>query len=88
MSTVGPTRTRSQRVASVGQQPSWWWQLWIRLKEPGVFTRLMLCAAAAMVLFIFSRGWAPPRTFYKGQIPERHVIARTPFTQIDQEKTR
>jgi hypothetical protein len=64
-----------------------WGRLWDNLRRGHVLVRLGLCLLAAIALWIITRGWAPPRTFYHGQVPDRNITARVQFEQVDLKAT-
>jgi putative nucleotidyltransferase with HDIG domain len=43
----------------------------------------MLCLAAAVIMAIIARSWAPPFHYREGYTPSRDIIARTEFTVPD-----
>ncbi len=88
MSTGQPTRARSRRVASVELPPGFWGRLWYNVRQGRVLAQLLLCAATAILLCVVTRGWAPPLTHHKGDMPTRNMLARVEFEVPDEEKTR
>jgi putative nucleotidyltransferase with HDIG domain len=47
-----------------------------------------MCAGAAVLLLVVTRGWAPPLTHREGDVPTRDIVARTQFEKLDEEATR
>lgn len=80
-------RTRQQRVAAVELQPGMWRKLWANVQRGGVLLRIGLSAAAALFLWAFTQSWDPPFPYHKGEIPQRNLIARTDFEQLDEKAT-
>lgn len=87
MPNASPTRTRSQRVASVELPPGRWSRLLGQLRRGVVVLRLLMALGAAALLVIVTRGWEPPRDFAVGQIPARDLTARVEFRRLDERKT-
>ena len=81
---ANPARTRQQRVATVELPPGPWARLWANLRRGSVLVRLFLCLSAAIVLWLITRGWAPPFEYHLGMVPERNILPRTSFTDIDE----
>jgi putative nucleotidyltransferase with HDIG domain len=57
------------------------------LRRTDVLIRLTLCALAAVAMWGITRGWAPSFAYRTGYIPNREIIARVSFTEIDQDET-
>jgi putative nucleotidyltransferase with HDIG domain len=87
MSTGSKKRTRSERVAAVELPPGVWGHLRLHLRRGHVLVRLSLCAVAAIVLWVMTRGWDPPLAYRLGDVPQRDVTARLQFEQIDVQAT-
>ena len=84
MSTNGiQKRTRQQRVATVELPPGVWGTLLSQLRRGSVLLRLALCALVAVFLWAFTYGWEPPFRYQLGEIPQRDIVARVDFDQID-----
>jgi putative nucleotidyltransferase with HDIG domain len=49
--------------------------------------RLAVCLLAAGIIWLAMGGWAPPFPFRLGDTPPRDIVARTPFSVVDQYKT-
>ena len=80
-------RTRQQRVAALELPPGAFKSLWANLQRGAVLLRLALCAAAALFLWAFTRGWDPPFSYRLGEVPSRNLIARIDFEQPDDQAT-
>ena len=76
-------RTRQQRVATVELPPGVWGTLVSQLQRGSILLRLALCALVALFLWAFTRGWEPPFNHQLGEIPQRDIITRVDFEQID-----
>ncbi|HCK42012.1 MAG TPA: hypothetical protein DHW22_10300, partial [Planctomycetaceae bacterium] len=88
MSTNGiQKRTRQQRVATVELPPGVWGTLLSQLRRGSVLLRLALCALVAVFLWAFTYGWEPPFRYQLGEIPQRDIVARVDFDQIDDAAT-
>jgi putative nucleotidyltransferase with HDIG domain len=85
---VGPQkRTRQQRVAAVELPPGFWKSVWAQLQRGGVLLRLALCAAVAVFLWAFTRGWDPPFNYRLDDVVRRAIMARVDFQQLDLDAT-
>ncbi len=80
-------RTRQQRVAAVELPPGYWKKLYFHLQRGGVLLRLALCAAAAIFLWAFTRGWDPPFSYRVDDVVRRAIVARVNFKQPDPDTT-
>ncbi|MEQ8838031.1 MAG: HDIG domain-containing protein, partial [Lacipirellulaceae bacterium] len=80
-------RTRQQRVAAVELQPGVWRTLWSNLQRGGVLLRIGLAAGAALFFWAFTQSWDPPFEYQKGENPQRDLVARTDFEQLDEKAT-
>ena len=78
-------RTRQQRVASVELPPGTWGRLVGQLRRGSVLLRLALCALLAVALWSLTRSWDPPFARHLGEVPQRDIIARIDFKQLDEE---
>lgn len=83
-----PTRTRSQRVASVELPPGRVSLLLSQLRRGAVVVRLLTALLTAALLVVITQGWEPPRDFAVGEIPSRDLTARVDFRQLDDRATR
>jgi putative nucleotidyltransferase with HDIG domain len=84
---VNPARTRQQRVATVELPPGQWARMWAELRRGSVLVRLVLCLIAGILLWLITRGWAPAFEYHLGMVPERNILPRIEFQQIDEEAT-
>ena len=87
MSNGSQKRTRQQRVATVELPPGVWGKFVGQLRRGSILLRLALCALVALSLWAFTRGWDPPFTYRLGEIPQRDIVARVHFEQLDLEAT-
>ena len=87
MSTTGPKRTRSERVASLALPPGQWERAWASLSRRDVLGRIALALAVAVTLVVVIRGWSPPFAYRIGYVPQRNIVARLPFSRIDPSAT-
>jgi cyclic-di-AMP phosphodiesterase PgpH len=67
--------------------PGLWGHLLGQVQRGAVLLRLALCALAAVVLLIFTRGWDPPFPYRLNEVPARDIIASVNFEQPDQAAT-
>ena len=81
-------RTRQQRVATVELPPGTWRMMLGQLQQGTVLLRLALCSLAALFLWFFTQGWNPPFSWREGDIPQRDVVARVDFEQLDAAATK
>ena len=87
MANISQKRTRQQRVAVVELPPGFWGNLWEQLQRGAVLLRLAICALAAILMLIFTRGWDPPFRYRLNEVPERNLVASVDFEQPDQAAT-
>jgi hypothetical protein len=84
MSTNGiQKKTRQQRVATVELPPGVWGTFIGQLQRGSILLRLALCAIVVVFLWAFTRGWEPPFNYQLNAIPQRDIVARVDFEQID-----
>ncbi len=88
MSTGSKKKRRIDRVASLELPPGVLGSLWGQLRRGDVLVRLGLCALAAVLLWVITKGWAPPLPYHWGDVPPRDIVARTQFEREDPEATR
>jgi putative nucleotidyltransferase with HDIG domain len=87
MSTGSKKKRRIDRVTSLEMPPGVWGSLWGNLRRGNVLVRLALCAVTALLLWVITRGWAPPMPYHLGDVPSRDIIARTEFKMPDEKAT-
>jgi membrane-associated HD superfamily phosphohydrolase len=87
MSTGSKKKRRIDRVTSLELPPGLWGNLWGHLRRGHVLARLGLCALAAVLLWMITRGWEPPLPYHLGDVPSRDIVARTEFKRDDPEAT-
>ena len=49
--------------------------------------RVGICAIAAIMMLVFTRGWDPPFRYRLNQVPDRSIVASVDFEQPDQAAT-
>ena len=86
MSTGNPKRKRADRVATIAVPPSPWSQFWKRITATEAMTRMLMCLAAAIVMWAVSTAWRPPFPYQRGQIPPRDIVAQVTFSRPDPEQ--
>jgi putative nucleotidyltransferase with HDIG domain len=87
MSTGSRKKRRLDRASSLELPPGLWGSLWSHLQNGQVLVRMALCAAAAIVLLVVTRGWAPPLAYRVGDSPHRDIVVRTRFEIPDEKAT-
>ncbi|HJQ81629.1 MAG TPA: HDIG domain-containing protein [Lacipirellulaceae bacterium] len=87
MSTGSKKKRRIDRVTSLEMPPGVWGNLWGHLRRGHVLVRLALCGVTALLLWLVTRGWAPPLPYHLGDVPSREIIARTEFKLYDDDAT-
>ncbi len=87
MANIPQKRTRQQRVAVVELPPGLLGNLWGQLQRGSILLRLAICALAAILMLIFTRGWDPPFRYRLNEVPERNIVASVDFEQPDQAAT-
>ncbi len=88
MSTGVKKKRRIDRVTALELPPGMWGSLFGQLRRGHVLIRLGMCAVTALLLWVITRGWAPPMPFHAGDVPQRDIVGRTQFEQDDVEATR
>jgi putative nucleotidyltransferase with HDIG domain len=87
MSTGSKKKRRIDRVTSLEMPPGVWGNLWGHLRRGHVLVRLALCTVTALLLWVITRGWAPPMPYHLGDVPSRDIVARTEFKRYDEDAT-
>jgi cyclic-di-AMP phosphodiesterase PgpH len=87
MATGGQKRTRIGRVAALDLPPGSWGRIWASLHRGRVLAQLALCLVAAVAICAIIRGWYPPFVYRSGYVLPRDVVARVPFSAVDQRET-
>ena len=80
MSTGNQVKTRSDRVASVQLPPGRLARLLYYLRRRGVLLRIVMCLAAAVIVWAVMGAWAPPFPYQSGYIPPRDIVSRASFS--------
>jgi cyclic-di-AMP phosphodiesterase PgpH len=83
MSTGSRKKRRIDRVTSLELPPGMWGNLWDDVRSGRVLVRLALCAITAAILWVVTKGWAPPLPYHLGDVPGRDIVARTQFEKED-----
>jgi len=86
MSTGNQVKTRSDRVASVQLPPGRLARLLHYLRRRGVLLRIVMCLAAAVIVWAVMGAWAPPFPYRSGYIPPRDIVARAAFPVRDEKQ--
>jgi putative nucleotidyltransferase with HDIG domain len=76
-------RKQGDRVAGFVLPPGQLARTFDALRRSDVLTRIGLCAALAILLWLLTAGWAPPFAYRPGYIPQRNIFARVKFEQVD-----
>jgi cyclic-di-AMP phosphodiesterase PgpH len=87
MATGNYKRPRGDRVTGFSLPPGQFARALENVRRGDVLTRLGLCLGVAVLLWIFSAGWAPPFAYRTGFIPHRAIVARVEFQRVDVEET-
>nr|NIL96488.1 HDIG domain-containing protein [Planctomycetales bacterium]NIM08257.1 HDIG domain-containing protein [Planctomycetales bacterium]NIN07750.1 HDIG domain-containing protein [Planctomycetales bacterium]NIN76870.1 HDIG domain-containing protein [Planctomycetales bacterium]NIO34069.1 HDIG domain-containing protein [Planctomycetales bacterium] len=58
-------------------------RFWETLRRGDVIVRIVLCLAAAVIMAIVTRAWAPPQPYRAGFTPPRDMVARVDFAEED-----
>ncbi|RMF37887.1 MAG: HDIG domain-containing protein [Planctomycetota bacterium] len=87
MSTTPGNRTRSQRAASLKFKEGGLRSHLARLLEGPGIARIGLAVLCCILFVLIFRGWEPPFAYREGDVPTRDIIARVPFTIIDEQQT-
>jgi putative nucleotidyltransferase with HDIG domain len=87
VSTSGQRKTRIERVAALELPPNFWERVWGRMQQGDVWLRVAMCALAAVAMWIVIEGWNPPFPYRMGFTPQRDVVARVDFSELDEKAT-
>jgi cyclic-di-AMP phosphodiesterase PgpH len=87
MSSGSPKRSRSERVSRT-VAPRDGLARWLAIaRNRHIMVRLGLCFLAAMAMWLLTGAWAPSFPYRTGYIPPRDLVARTPFSVLDEKET-
>ncbi|MEO1618609.1 MAG: metal-dependent phosphohydrolase, partial [Planctomycetota bacterium] len=73
------TRTRQERIESLGIPKPRVVQWWIESDKADWAVRIAIAVSAAAALLLICKAWEPRFAFRSGTIPIRNVIARVNF---------
>jgi hypothetical protein len=79
MNNQSKTRTRQERIESLGIPKPKFVQWWIDSDKADWAVRISIALAAAALLLLICRAWEPRFAYRSGTIPMRDVIARVNF---------
>ena len=79
--------TRSDHVASLALPPGRVAQAFGNLHRADVLTRIGICCAASICMWLITSGWMPPFGFRAGYKPMRDICANVAFSVPDPEGT-
>ena len=88
MSGASKQRTRQERIESLGIPKPRFIQWWQRSDKLDVSIRIAISVVAAVALLTLCQTWKPPFAYRSGSIPERDIIARVTFDDIDENETK
>ena len=83
VSTGSTKKARSPRVAGRDPVPKMSARFWQTISRGDVIARIVLCLAAAVIMAIVTRAWAPPQRYREGFTPARDIVARFDFAEED-----
>lgn len=86
---TGPTRrpSRLHRVSSFELPPGVLERTFDRVRQGDVLLRFVMCLWGAVALWLIVGGWKPPFGYRTDHVPQRNIIARVDFKQLDQAAT-
>lgn len=87
MSAPHPKPKKGSRVGEVFLQPSRFMVALEMLKRADVMLRIGLCVLAGLSFLFISTGWERPFPYREGQVPERAIAARVPFSTVNSSET-
>ena len=79
MSNGSAKRGKTTRAGGFAATPGRWSQTLDILHREDVWIRVGICAIAAILMWIGTRGWVPPFGYRVGYVPDRDVCARVDF---------
>lgn len=82
-----PKPKKGSRVSGVQRQPNRLVVAIDMLKRADVLLRLAMCITAAALIWLVTTSWERPFAFRVGDVPERAVTARVPFSTINEKET-
>ncbi len=87
MSGASKQRTRPQRIESLGIPKPRFVQWWQRSNKFDVSIRVGFALVAAAALLALCQTWIPPFAYRLGEIPDRDLITRVSFEEVDETET-
>ncbi|MGI9474643.1 MAG: HD family phosphohydrolase, partial [Rubripirellula sp.] len=88
MSGASKTRTRQERIDSLGIQKPRLVQWWQDSDKADFAIRIAIAVVAAVALLAFCQTWQPPFAFRKDGIPARDLITRVTFEVPNESETK
>lgn len=88
MSGANKTRTRQERIDSLGIQKPRLVQWWQDSDKADFAIRIAIAVVAAVALLAFCQTWRPPFAFRKDGIPPRDLITRVTFEVPNESETK
>ena len=83
MASGNQSRQRIERTTVHGLSRRTRWKSLRELASDGsVWGRAFICLIFVLIVFAINKGWQPPFVFHQGYIPQRDIVAATPF-EID-----
>ncbi|MGB1815517.1 MAG: metal-dependent phosphohydrolase, partial [Rubripirellula sp.] len=87
MSGANKTRTRQERINSLGIQKPRFTQWWQSGDKADLAIRVAMAFISAIALLIICEAWQPPFAFRKNQVPARELITRVDMQVPNDAKT-
>ena len=87
MSGANKTRTRQERIDSLGIQKPRLIQWWQSGDKADFSIRVSMAVASAIALMAICKTWQPPFAFRKDEVPARDLITRVTMEVINETKT-
>ena len=88
MSGASKTRTRQERIDSLGIQKPRIVQWWLDSDKADVAIRIAMALVAAISLLALCQTWQPPFAYRAGGVPARDLISRVTFEVPNDSETR
>ena len=82
-----PKMKKGSRVGEVFLQPNQFSVAMDMLKQADVMLRIGMCVFSGFLFWLINAGWEWPFAFHEGQVPERAIVARVPFTVFNATET-
>lgn len=83
----GQKPKKGSRVSGVQMPPNRFVLAFDMLKRADVVVRLGMCILAGALILVITQGWKHPFEFSEGDVPERSITARVPFSTVNEEET-